>query len=118
MRATTSVFAVLAACMLACLHRQVVGQDNPSALTMARTIVNSSSLELITSGPRKPSFVGPTGSSKLITYWAAGANVESYHLPNGAIKLATPADDSTVTLKFSAVVQVCRTDRLVCNKFV
>jgi hypothetical protein len=106
-----SVSAALS-CMLACLLHPAVGQDNPSALTMARTIVNSTSLELITEGDHQPSFTGRKGSSKLIKYWAKGANVEKAALPNGAVKLMTPPDDSTVTLKFSAIVRVRAGHRL------
>jgi hypothetical protein len=98
--------ALLAAGMLACLLQQVVGQVNPSALTMAKTIIDSRSLRLITSGGNKPSFTGPKGSSKLIKYWEVGANVEKHYLQDGAVKLATPADDKPVALKFSAIVKV------------
>jgi hypothetical protein len=95
------------ACLLhaACLHL-VVAQDNPTALKMAQTLINNETLSLITTGSRKPSFTGPKGSSKLITYWASGANVEKERLPGGGVKLLTPASDAAVTLKFSAVVTV------------
>jgi hypothetical protein len=107
--------SLLTACLLlaACLHL-VVAQDNPTALTMAQTLINNATLRLITTGPRKPSFTGPKGSSKLITYWASGANVEKELLPNGGVKLLTPSNDAAVTLKFSANVTV-RTECLVCH---
>jgi hypothetical protein len=98
---------LLVACLLwlACLPL-AVAQDDPSALTMARTLINTKSLKLITAGSRKPSFTGPKGSSKLITYWAVGAKVEKKYMPTGAVKLMTPTTDDIVTLRFSAVVTV------------
>jgi hypothetical protein len=97
---------ILSATLLACLLPLVVGQDNPSALTMASTIVNSDSLQLITEGDGRPSFTGPKGTSKLIKDWADGAKVEKVALPDGAVKLMTPPDDSIVSLTFSTVVKV------------
>jgi hypothetical protein len=104
----TTSFLPLALLFAVYLPIVVMAQDNPSALKMAQTIINSDSLQLITDGPRKPSFVGPKGSSKLITTWATAAKVEKVVLSKGAVKLLTPASDGTVTLKFSAKVQVLR----------
>jgi hypothetical protein len=113
----------LAACLLwaACLQL-TVAQDNPTALTMAQTLINGTYLRLITTGSRKPSFTGPKGSSKLITYWARGANVEKKLMPAGAVKLITPTNDAAVTLRFSAYVKVrlfvilWRSCSLVCGR--
>jgi hypothetical protein len=88
----------------------VLAQSKPSALDMARTILDTEQFDIVTDGPHKPSFVGPSGSAKLITYWSSGTDVEKKLLPKGAVKLMTPGSDgkpATVRLSFSAMFKVC-----------
>jgi hypothetical protein len=101
--------ALAVACMLACLPI-AFAQDNPSAVTMARTLLDPVSFSLITSGQYKPSFSGPDGSSKLIKYWAPSAQKEKAFLPDGGVKFLIPGKNgqpAVATLKFSAISLVC-----------
>jgi hypothetical protein len=92
------------ACLSACLPF-ARAQVDPSALTMAKTIVDTKAFNLVTSGPDRPTFSGPAGSAKLITYWAANAPVEKDRMPKGAVKLVS-SGTATIKLKFSAISKV------------
>jgi hypothetical protein len=82
-------------------------QGNPTAITIASTLLDPIAFELIKAGPNQPMFRGPAGSAEIITYWAPGATVEQAAMPAGAVKLTIARARATVILKFSAVVKVC-----------
>jgi hypothetical protein len=100
--------------LLACLPTAATQPDptaltSPSALAMAKTIMDPRYWRIIASGPRKPLFSGPAGSAKLITDWQLNDAVENEVAPSGALKLTTPGADgrpAKITLKFSAILKV------------
>jgi hypothetical protein len=98
--------ALVATCLLASLFGTTSAQLNPSAETMARTILNPKSFELVTRGAKAPKYSGPPDTSKLIRTWSDRNKFEAKRMPKGAVKILMAEDDSRVELRFSAISKV------------
>jgi hypothetical protein len=93
--------------------------NDPTAMQMARLLVDKRTLKIVKNGPDAPHFTGPRGSSKIIRHWRDADSVYQRCMlragtskrpeVDGAVALHTPScgKPSVSELSFTVVNKVC-----------
>jgi hypothetical protein len=101
-----ALVAALTWCLFNSATARTLLQANPSAMDMAKALIDIRSFQLVMSEP--PRYSGPA-TAKLIQSWAASDAFEAELYPNGALKLATVASGKAqdAVLQFTVKAEVC-----------
>jgi hypothetical protein len=102
----------LAVCLVGPVWGRVLFHASPSALDMAKALVDTKSFSLVLSEPL--SYTGPR-TAKIVQTWAPSDSFEAELYPHGALKLASSADGSVqdAVLKFTVKAKVgCAVDSM------